>query len=86
MSANLNRRLLQVAAGLSAIHFLTGGGFYLWRGVAGLSLFTPSPLPIDAADPKSGTAEFKACAVRVERAGADAPADTRGVSVHQDAH
>jgi hypothetical protein len=51
MSASLSRRLLQVAAGLSAIHFLTGGGFYLWRGVGGLSLFTPSPLPIDAANP-----------------------------------
>jgi len=25
-------------------------------------------LTIDATDPKSGTAEFKACAVRVERA------------------
>jgi hypothetical protein len=51
VNASLNRRLLQVAAGLSAIHFLTGGGFYLWQGVGGLSLFTPSPLPIDAADP-----------------------------------
>jgi formate dehydrogenase major subunit len=31
-------------------------------------------LTIDAADPKSGTAEFKACAVRVERAdGSQAP-------------
>ena len=29
-------------------------------------------LTIDASDPKSGTAEFKACAVRVEPAGADA--------------
>jgi anaerobic selenocysteine-containing dehydrogenase len=27
-------------------------------------------LTLDASDPKSGTAEFKACAVRVERAGA----------------
>jgi hypothetical protein len=51
INANLNRRLLQVVAGLSAIHFLTGGGFYLLRGVGGLSLFTPSPLPIDATDP-----------------------------------
>lgn len=48
MSAALNRRLLQVAASLSAIHFATGGGFYLWRGVSGLSLFTPSPLPVDS--------------------------------------
>ena len=31
-------------------------------------------LTIDVADPKSGTAEFKACAVSVERAGAAAPA------------
>ncbi len=30
-------------------------------------------LTIDAADPKSGTAEFKACAVRVERIGAAQP-------------
>ena len=29
-------------------------------------------LTIDVADPKSGTAEFKACAVRVERIGASA--------------
>jgi len=51
MNAGRERRLLQLAAGLSAFHFVTGGGFYLWRGIAGLSLFTPSPLPIDAADP-----------------------------------
>jgi hypothetical protein len=51
ISAHLNRRLLQIAAGLSAVHFVTGGGFYLWRGVEGLSLFTPAPLPVDAADP-----------------------------------
>jgi hypothetical protein len=51
MSASLNRRLLQVVAGLSAIHFLTAGGFYLWRGVGGLSRFTPAPLPIDTNDP-----------------------------------
>ena len=51
MRADLNRRCLQVVAGLSAVHFVTGGGFYLWLGVAGLSLFTPSPLPVDAADP-----------------------------------
>ena len=31
-------------------------------------------LTIDAADPKSGTAEFKACAVRIERVGAAAAA------------
>jgi len=57
MTASLNRRLLQVAAGLSAIHFLTGGGFYLWRGLAGLSLFTPSPLPIDA-DPSWANVDY----------------------------
>jgi hypothetical protein len=51
ISAHLDRRLLQVAAGLSAVHFVTGGGFYLWRGVEGLPLFTPAPLPVDAADP-----------------------------------
>jgi formate dehydrogenase major subunit len=33
-------------------------------------------LTIDAADPKSGTAEFKACAVRVEPALATAPGTT----------
>jgi hypothetical protein len=58
MSAKLERRLLQVAAGLSAIHFLTGGGFYLWRGVAGLSLFRPSPLPVDASDPMWANIDF----------------------------
>ena len=31
-------------------------------------------LTIDATDPKSGTAEFKATAIRVERIGATAPA------------
>ena len=31
-------------------------------------------LTIDATDPLSGTAEFKACAVRVEPAGVRAPA------------
>jgi anaerobic selenocysteine-containing dehydrogenase len=30
-------------------------------------------LTIDVADPKSGTAEFKACAVRVERIGVSQP-------------
>jgi hypothetical protein len=48
ISAKLNRRLLQVMAALSAIHFLSGGGYYLWLGIDGLSMFTPSPLPIDA--------------------------------------
>ena len=33
---------------LSAFHFLTGGGYYLWLGIDGLSLFTPSPLPINS--------------------------------------
>jgi hypothetical protein len=50
-ATDLSRRLLQVACGLSAIHFITGGGFYLWRGVDGLSLFTPLPLPINTGDP-----------------------------------
>lgn len=44
--ASVSRRLLQVATALSAVHMLAGGGLYLWRGVAGLSLFTPSPLPV----------------------------------------
>jgi len=51
VSPSLHRRLLQIAAVLSAVHFVTGGAFYLWRGVAGLSLFTPSPLPVEAGDP-----------------------------------
>ena len=51
VGASLNRRLLQVVAGLSSVHFLTGGGFFLWRGIEGLSLFTPVPLPIDTTDP-----------------------------------
>jgi hypothetical protein len=29
---------------------LAGGGLYLWRGVAGLSLFTPSPLLVEQTD------------------------------------
>jgi hypothetical protein len=49
--AAASRRCLQVVAGLSALHFLTGGGFYLLRGIQGLSRFTPSPLPVDPADP-----------------------------------
>jgi predicted molibdopterin-dependent oxidoreductase YjgC len=35
---------------------------------------TTNNLTIDATDPKSGTAEFKATAIRVERLGAEAPA------------
>ena len=54
---------------------------------AGLVFMTPhfqdevrvNVLTIDATDPKSGTAEFKACAVRVERAGARAVRDSSGV-------
>jgi formate dehydrogenase major subunit len=37
---------------------------------------TTNNLTIDATDPKSGTAEFKATAIRVERLGTGAPATT----------
>ena len=39
-------------------------------------------LTIDVSDPKSGTAEFKACAVRVERRGAS----IRRTCVREGAH
>lgn len=48
---SISRRLLQVAVGIPSVDALAGGALYLWRGVAGLSLFTPSPLPVDPADP-----------------------------------
>ena len=37
---------------------LVGGGLYLWLGVAGLSLFTPSPLPIDSTDPTWAVVDY----------------------------
>lgn len=47
----MSRRLLQVFVGISAIQAMLGGGLYLWFGVAGLSIGTPSPLSIDITDP-----------------------------------
>jgi formate dehydrogenase major subunit len=54
----------------------------LRRGVVFMTLHFPDDvatnlLTIDASDPLSGTAEFKACAVRVEPAGATAPEPVR---------
>ena len=37
---------------------LAGGGLYLWRGVAGLSLFTPSPLPVAPGDATWAVVDF----------------------------
>lgn len=51
MSANVKLRIFQVVVALQAFHFATGGGYYLVRGVAGLSIFTPTPLPVDPSDP-----------------------------------
>ena len=38
-------------------------------------------LTIDAVDPKSGTAEFKATAIRVDKPGANPPASPAGESL-----
>ena len=56
--AQVSRRLLQVAAGISCVQALVGGGLYLWRGVAGLSLFTPSPLPVAPGDPTWAVVDY----------------------------
>jgi hypothetical protein len=56
--AHLSRRLLQVAAAFSSVHMIAGGGLYLWRGVAGLSLFTPSPLPVEPSDPTWAVVDY----------------------------
>jgi hypothetical protein len=56
--AFLSRRLLQVAAAISSVQALVGGGLYLWRGVAGLSLFTPSPLPVEPTDPTWAVVDY----------------------------
>ncbi len=56
--ASFSRRLLQVAAAISSVQASIGGGLYLWRGVAGLSLFTPSPLPVDPADPTWAVVDY----------------------------
>ena len=55
----------------------------LRAGVVFMTLHFPDEvatnvLTIDASDPKSGTAEFKACAVRVELAAATAPLSAQG--------
>ena len=47
---SLSRRLLQIAVAISSVQALVGGGLYLSRGVAGLSLFTSSPLAIEPSD------------------------------------
>jgi hypothetical protein len=57
-SQSVSRRLLQVLTGLASAQALAGGGLYLARGVAGLSAFTPSPLPIDPTDPSWGAVDY----------------------------
>ena len=54
----LSRRLLQVATAVSAADALGGGALYLTRGVAGLSVFTPGPLPIDPLDPAWAAVDY----------------------------
>jgi len=54
----VSRRLLQRAVALSSVNALLGGALYLTRGVAGLSLFTPAPLPIDATDPTWAVVDY----------------------------
>jgi hypothetical protein len=39
-------------------------------------------LTLDAWDPKSGTAEFKATAIRVDKPGMTSPASPAGESLH----
>jgi hypothetical protein len=56
--ASISRRLLQVAAAISSVQALAGGGLYLWRGVAGLSLFTPWPLPVESTDPTWAVVDY----------------------------
>jgi hypothetical protein len=56
--ARLSRRLLQIVAGVSSVQALIGGGLYLSRGVAGLSLFTPSPLPVESGDPSWAVVDY----------------------------
>jgi len=58
LTESLSRRLLQLAVALSSVQALAGGGLYLWRGVAGLSLFTPAPLPIAPADPTWAVVDY----------------------------
>lgn len=53
-----SRRLLQIAVAISSANALLGGGLYLWRGVAGLSLFTPSPLPVVPSDPTWAVVDY----------------------------
>jgi hypothetical protein len=56
--ASFSRRLLQVAIAISSAQALAGGGLYLWRGVAGLSLFTPSPLLVEPTDPTWAVVDY----------------------------
>jgi len=60
-------------------------------GLAFMTLHFPDDvetniLTIDAVDPKSGTAEFKATAVRVEKIGAEAAPEPVGAGVTEGTH
>ena len=37
---------------------MVGGGFYLFLGVAGLSIFSPTSLPIESSDPNWSTVDY----------------------------
>ncbi|HVP29271.1 MAG TPA: DUF4345 domain-containing protein [Myxococcota bacterium] len=54
----LSRRLLQVSVAISSADALLGGALYLSRGVAGLSVFTPVPLPISSTDPTWSVVDY----------------------------
>ena len=56
--SSLSRRGLQIAVALAAADALGGGTLSLVRGVAGLSVFTPAPLPIDPGDPAWAAADY----------------------------
>ena len=42
----VNRKLLQFMVAIGAMQALLGGGYYLWVGVSGLSVFSDVPLDV----------------------------------------
>ena len=61
---------MQVTCERKRARHVSGAGYGVPASerVGGSGGAKPPGLKLDASDPKSGTAEFKACAVRVERA------------------
>jgi hypothetical protein len=55
---HMSRRLLQIAVSISALQAVLGGGFNLVVGVAALSYFAPSPLPVDTSDPVWSSVDY----------------------------